>query len=203
MTKKDDTINLSDKKVKFWTDQINEETAEKKRDLERELEKKVDDDIDNKVSSFMKELKLDKLYKDHQTNCKNLDDFLNQKDLKEQRLKDKKVESAKTFIDVYNRQAKIHGWSKMYDHDQDIEDLDRHIKDVCRTEYFNELKKSTPEGKLLREIDGKRKAMLRALNQPRLKFKEVDFNAAMSNGFNSIGIEYKPIDIKNANETVN
>ena len=29
-------------------------------------------DIDSKVSSFMKELKLDKLYKDHETNCKNL-----------------------------------------------------------------------------------------------------------------------------------
>ena len=56
MTKKheDGTINLSDKKVKFWTDQINEETADKKRDLERELEKKVDEDIDSKVSSFMK-----------------------------------------------------------------------------------------------------------------------------------------------------
>ena len=43
--------------------------------------------------------------------------------------------------------------------------------------------------------------MLRALNQPRLKFKEVDFNAAMSNGFNAIGIEYKPIDIHRANES--
>ena len=202
MAKKDDnTINLSDKKVKFWTDQINEETAEKKRDLERELEKKVDEDIDSKVSSFMKELKLDKLYKDHETNDKNLQDFLNQKDLKEQSLRDKKKESADSFIDLFNRQARIHDWSTMYEHDRDIEDFDRHIKNVCRTEYFNELKKNTPEGKLLQEIDGKRKAMLRALNQPRLKFKEVDFNAAMSNGFNAIGIEYKPIDIHRANES--
>jgi replicative superfamily II helicase len=202
MTKKDDnTINLSDKKVKFWTDQINEETAEKKRDLERELEKKVDENIDSKVSSFMKELKLDKLYKDHETNDKNLQDFLNQKDLKEQSLRDKKKESADSFIDLFNRQARIHDWSTMYEHDRDIEDFDRHIKNVCRTEYFNELKKNTPEGKLLQEIDGKRKAMLRALNQPRLKFKEVDFNAAMSNGFNAIGIEYKPIDIHRANES--
>ena len=204
MTKKEDnTINLSDKKVKFWTDQINEETAEKKRDLERELEKKVDEDIDSKVSSFMKELKLDKLYKDHETNDKNLQDFLNQKDLKEQQLREKKKESAASFIDLFNRQAKIHDWSTMYEHDHDIEDFDRHIKSVCRTEYFNELKKNTPEGKLLQEIDGKRKAMLRALNQPRLKFKEVDFNAAMSNGFNAIGIEYKPIDIEDANRKIN
>ena len=205
MTKKheDGTINLSDKKVKFWTDQINEETREKKRDLERELEKKVDEGIDGKVSSFMKELKLDKLYKDHETNCKSLDNFLNQKDLKEQQLKEKKKESASSFIDLFNRQANIHDWSTMYDHDHDIEDFDRHIKNVCRSEYFNELKKNTPEGKLLQEIDGKRKAMLRALNQPRLKFKEVDFNAAMSNGFNSIGIEYKPIDIEDANRKIN
>ena len=42
MTKKEDgTFNLSDKKVKFWTDEINSETADKKRDLERELEKKA------------------------------------------------------------------------------------------------------------------------------------------------------------------
>ena len=199
----DGTINLSDKKVKFWTDQINEETSEKKRDLERELEKKVDENIDNKVSSFIKELKLDKLYKDHQTNCKNLDDFLNQKDLKEQSLKDKKKESAAGFIDLFNRQANIHDWSSMSDYDQDIEDFDRHVKNVCRSEYFNELKKNTPEGNLLKEIDGKRKAMLRALNQPKLKFKEVDFNAAMSNGFNAIGIEYKPIDIQDANKNIN
>ena len=205
MSKKneDGTINLSDKKVKFWTDQINEETAHKKRDLERELEKKVDEDIDGKVISFIKELKLDKLYKDHQTNCKNLEDFLNQKDLKEQSLKDKKKESAAGFIDLFNRQATIHDWSSMYDHDHDIEDFDRHIKNVCRSEYFNELKKNTPEGNLLKEIDGKRKAMLRALNQPKLKFKEVDFNAAMSNGFNAIGIEYKPIDIQGANKNIN
>ena len=205
MSKKneDGTINLSDKKVKFWTDQINEETADKKRDLERELEKKVDEDIDGKVISFIKELKLDKLYKDHQTNCKNLEDFLNQKDLKEQSLKDKKKESAAGFIDLFNRQATIHDWSSMNDYDHDIEDLDRHIKNVCRSEYFNELKKNTTEGKLLQEIDGKRKAMLRALNQPKLKFKEVDFNAAMSNGFNAIGIEYKPIDIQDANKKIN
>ena len=118
-------------------------------------------------------------------------------------LRDKKKESAAHFIDLFNRQANIHDWSTMYDHDHDIEDFDRHIKRVCRTEYFNELKKNTPEGKLLQEIDGKRKAMLRALNQPRLKFKEVDFNAAMSNGFNAIGIEYKPIDIEDANKNLN
>lgn len=199
----DGTINLSDKKVKFWTDQINEETSEKKRDLERELEKKVDEDIDGKVTSFIKELKLDKLYKDHQTNCKNLNDFERQKDMREQSLKDKKRESAAGFIDLFNRQANIHDWSTMYDHDHEIEDFDRHIKNVCRTEYFNELKKNTTEGKLLQEIDGKRKAMLRALNQPKLKFKEVDFNAAMSNGFNAIGIEYKPIDIQEANKNIN
>ena len=205
MSKKneDGTINLSDKKVKFWTDQINEETSEKKRDLERELEKKVDGNIDNKVSSFIKELKLDKLYKDHQTNCKNLDDFLNQKDLKERSLKDKKKETAAGFIDLFNRQANIHDWSSMSDYDHDIEDFDRHVKNVCRSEYFNELKKNTPEGNLLKEIDGKRKAMLRALNQPKLKFKEVDFNAAMSNGFNAIGIEYRPIDIQDANKNIN
>ena len=205
MTKKheDGTINLSDKKVKFWTDQINEETADKKRDLERELEKKVDDDIENNVFSFIKELKLDKLYKDHETNCKNYADFLNQKDLKEKALLEKKTETARAFIDLYNRQARIHDWSTMYDHDHDLEDFERHIKNVCRTEYFNEPKKNTPEGKLLQEIDGKRKAMLRALNQPKLKFKEVDFNAAMSNGFNAIGIEYKPIDIEDANKNLN
>ena len=104
MTKKEDnTINLSDKKVKFWTDQINEETAEKKRDLERELEKKVDEDIDSKVSSFMKELKLDKLYKDHETNDKNLQDFLNQKDLKEQQLREKKKETSLRLWDSNSR----------------------------------------------------------------------------------------------------
>ena len=91
----------------------------------------------------------------------------------------------------------------MYEHDHDIEDFDRHIKNVCRTEYFNELKRIHRKEKLLQEIDGKRKAMLRALNQPRLKFKEVDFNAAMSNGFNAIGIEYKPIDIEDANRKIN
>ena len=39
---------------------------------------------------------------------------------------------------------------------------------------FNEYKKTTEDGKLLQEIDSRKKAMLIALNQPRLKFKEVN-----------------------------
>jgi len=202
MSKKDDgTINLSDKKVKFWTDQINEETDDKKRDLERELEKKVDEGIDGQFKLMLKDLKLDKPFKDHKTSCKDLEDFENQTDLNEKSLKDKKRETGRNMIDLYNRQAKIHGWSTLYEGDQELEDIERHILNVCRDEARKKLEKTTPEGKLLQDIDGKRKAMLRALNQPRLKFKEVDFNKAMSNGFNAIGIEYKPIDIKQANES--
>ena len=173
MTKKEDnTINLSDKKVKLLDRSNQRRDGRKKSEILKEKpKKKVDDDIDSKVSSFMKELKLDKLYKDHETNDKNLQDFLNQKDLKEQQLREKEKESAKVFIDLFNRQAKIHDWSNMYDHDHDIEDFDRHIKNVCRTEYFNELKKNTPEGKLLQEIDGKRKSYVKGIKSTKIKIQ--------------------------------
>ena len=39
----------------------------------------------------------------------------------------------------------------------------------------------------------------RNLNQPRLKFKEVNFNDAMSKGFEAIGIVYTSMDIKQLN----
>ena len=41
MTKKheDGTINLSDKKVKFWTDEINEETVQVKNEILKENSK--------------------------------------------------------------------------------------------------------------------------------------------------------------------
>ena len=204
MTKKEDgTFNLSDKKVKFWTDEINSETADKKRDLERELEKKVDEGIDGQFQAMLKDLKLDKPFEIHKTSCKELEDFENQKDLKEQSLKDKKKETARNMIDLFNRQATIHGWSTLYEGDIELEDIERHILNICRDEVRKKLEKTTPEGKLLQDIDGQRKTMLRALNQPKLKFKEVDFNQAISKGFSAIGIAYKPMDIEESEGAVN
>ena len=197
MSKEDGTINLSDKKVKFWTDLINTETGDKKRALSRNLEQKVDDNVDSKFNSMLKDLKLLKPYQDHETSCKELEDFENQKDLKLQSLKDKKKVTCNSIIDLYNRQAKIHNWDSIYDdEDLDIEDVKRKLMSVCRDELFNEYKKSTDDGKLLQEIDNRKKAMLVALNQPKLRFKEVDFNDAMSKGFEAIGIAYTSMDIK-------
>jgi len=197
MTKEDGTINLSDKKVKFWTELINNETDDKKRALSRNLEQKVDDNVDNKFNEMLKELKLLKPYQDHETSCKELEDFENQKDLKLQSLKDKKRSTCSSIIDLYNRQAKIHNWDNIYeDEDLDIDDVKRKLMSVCRDELFNEYKKTTDDGKLLQEIDNRKKAMLIALNQPKLKFKEVDFNEAMSKGFEAVGIAYTSMDIK-------
>ena len=115
MSKEDGTINLSDKKVKFWTELINNETDDKKRALSRNLEQKVDDNVDNKFNEMLKELKLLKPYQDHKTSCKELEDFENQKDLKLQSLKDKKSSTCSSIIDLYNRQAKIHNWETIYE----------------------------------------------------------------------------------------
>ena len=197
MSKEDGTINLSDKKVKFWTDLINTETDDKKRTLSRSLEQKVDDNVDSKFNSMLKELKLLKPYQDHETSCKELEDFKNQKDLKEKSLEDKKKVTCNLIIDLYNRQAKIHNWDTIYDdEDLDIDDVKRKLMQVCRDELFSNYKKTTDDGKLLQEIDNRKKSMLVALNQPRLKFKEVDFNDAMSKGFEAIGIVYTSMDIK-------
>ena len=200
MSKEDGTINLSDKKVKFWTDLINNETGDKKRALSRNLEQKVDDNVDNKFNSMLKELKLLKPYQNHETSCRELEDFKNQKDLKEKSLEDKKKVTGNSIIDLYNRQAKIHNWENILDDEElDITDVKRTLMQVCRDELFNEYKKTTDDGKLLQEIDNRKKAMLVALNQPRLKFKEVDFNDAMSKGFEAIGIVYTSMDIKQLN----
>ena len=200
MSKEDGTINLSDKKVKFWTDLINNETGDKKRALSRNLEQKVDDNVDNKFNSMLKELKLLKPYQNHETSCRELEDFKNQKDLKEKSLEDKKKVTSHSITDLYNRQAKIHNWENILDDEElDITDVKRTLMQVCRDELFNEYKKTTDDGKLLQEIDNMKKAMLVALNQPRLKFKEVDFNDAMSKGFEAIGIVYTSMDIKQLN----
>ena len=200
MSKEDGTINLSDKKVKFWTDLINNETGDKKRALSRNLEQKVDDSVDNKFNSMLKELKLLKPYQNHETSCRELEDFKNQKDLKEKSLEDKKKVTSHSITDLYNRQAKIHNWENILDDEElDITDVKRTLMQVCRDELFNEYKKTTDDGKLLQEIDNRKKAMLVALNQPRLKFKEVDFNDAMSKGFEAIGIVYTSMDIKQLN----
>ena len=197
MTKEDGTINLSDKKVKFWTELINNETDDKKRALSRNLEQKVDDNVDSKFNSMLKELKLLKPYQEHEKSCKELEDFENQKDLKLQSLRDKKKVTCNAIIDFYNRQAKIHNWDNIYeDEDLDIDEVKRKLMSVCRDELFNEYKKTTDDGKLLQEIDNRKKAMLIALNQPKLKFKEVDFNEAMSKGFEAVGIAYTSMDIK-------
>ena len=99
MSKEDGTINLSDKKVKFWTDLINNETGDKKRALSRNLEQKVDDNVDNKFNSMLKELKLLKPYQNHETSCRELEDFKNQKDLKEKRLEYIGLKSLRIYED--------------------------------------------------------------------------------------------------------
>jgi hypothetical protein len=81
----------------------------------------------------------------------------------------------------------------------DIDDVKRKLMQVCRDELFSNYKKTTDDGKLLQEIDNRKKSMLVALNQPRLKFKEVDFNDAMSKGFEAIGIVYTSMNIKQLN----
>lgn len=198
MSDENKTVKLSDKDKKYWSNRIDSEVSEKRQELERAIELKVDSQIKTKYKKFVSTLKLASKMQAFKKASKEYDDFVKLKELKEQALKDKQKKLAQNIEDVYNRQAKIHGWeysNRAYSCDYD--DFERFLNGVCRDALNVELKKSTKEGALLSKMDAQKQKMFDAIHHPKLLFKQMEFEKAIKNGFLNMGIVYNSLQIAN------
>jgi 3-dehydroquinate synthetase len=198
MSDENKTVKLSDKDKKYWSNRIDSEVQDKRQELERAIELKVDSQIKTKYKKFVSTLKLASKMQAFKKASKEYDDFVKLKELKEQALKDKQKKLAQNIEDVYNRQAKIHGWeysNRAYSCDYD--DFERFLNRVCRDALNVELKKSTKEGALLSKMDAQKQKMFDAIHHPKLLFKKMEFEKAIKNGFLNMGIVYNSLQIAN------
>ena len=194
MTKNNDIIKMSDKSKKYWTDRITNLSKEKARELNRWVNDQIDKNINKELSSFTKTCKLDKLIKNNQKAHIEYEEFMKSKTEKERKLEENRNKSARDLVDAYNRYAKIQNWSSIYDNETDFEDIMRTIKNTCREELKEKIKKTTSNGQLLLQMDKQQQKMLDTIHHPKLTFKTVDFATAISKGFNAMGISYQVND---------
>ena len=198
MSDENKTVKLSDKDKKYWSNRIDSEVSEKRQELERAIELKVDNQIKTKYKKFVSTLKLASKLTAFKKASKEYDDFVKLKELKEQALKDKQKKLAQNIEDVYNRQAKIHGWENSHQaYNCDYDDFERFLNRVCRDALNVELKKSTKEGALLSKMDQQKQKMFDAIHHPKLLFKQMEFEKAIKNGFLNMGIVYNTLQIAN------
>jgi len=200
MSDENKTVKLSDKDKKYWSNRIDSEVKDKRQELERAIELKVDKQIKTEYKKFVSTLKLASKMQAFKKASKEYDDFVKLKELKEQALKDKQKKLAQDIEDVYNRQAKIHGWESSHQaYNSDYDDFYRFLTGVCKDALHGELKKSTKEGAQLSKMDAQKQKMFDAIHHPKLLFKQMEFEKAMKNGFLNMGIVYNSLQITQKN----
>ena len=146
MTDKNDVIKLSDKSKKYWTDRIINLSKEKARELNRWVNDQIDKTIDKELSNFTKTCKLDKHIKANKKAHNEYEEFMKSKTEKERKLEETRNKTARDLVDAYNRYAKIQNWSSIYDNETDFEDIMRTIKNTCREELKEKIKKLLQTG---------------------------------------------------------
>jgi len=198
MSDENKTVKLSDKDKKYWSNRIDSEVKDKRQELERAIELKVDKQIKTEYKKFVSTLKLASKLTALKKASKEYDDFVRLKEIKERELRDKQKKLARDVDDVYNRQAKIHGWTGTYSGQNECyEDFDRFLINICKDALHNELKKSTKEGAQLSKMEAQKQKMFDAIHHPKLLFKQIEFEKAMKNGFLNMGIVYNTLQIAN------
>ena len=198
MSNENATVKLFDKDKKFWSSRIDSEVQEKRVELERAIELKADKQIKTKYKKFVSTLKLTSKLKALKKASKEYDDFVKLKEVKEQELRDKQKKISREVEEVYNRQAKIHGWSfSNLKYGGEYNDFDHFLNRICRDALCTELKKTTREGALLTKMDDQKQKMLDAIHHPKLLFKPIEFERAMKHGFLNMGIVYNTLQIAN------
>jgi hypothetical protein len=133
MSDENKTVKLSDKDKKYWSNRIDSEVSDKRQELKRAIELKVDKQIKKEYKKFVSTLKLASKLTALKKASKEYDDFVRLKEIKERELRDKQKKLARDVDDVYNRQAKIHGWTGTYSGQNECyEDFDRFLINMPR-----------------------------------------------------------------------
>ena len=190
-------VIFSDGKIRRFEKIVKQQTEEKKQELNRALDNKVDEVFDKKYQQFLKEFKVKKELEDLKKASDQLEDFERQLEEKKRTLKDAVKLHSKKVRAICERQSKINGYSNNFGfYDDDFNDFNSKLENICREELTKQFRKSTKEGQELDKIDNKVNNLLMTLSYPNLVAEEVDLNKALEDGSSMLSIALNPNTLK-------
>ena len=190
-------VIFSDGKIKRFEKIVKQQTEEKKHELNRALDNKVDEVFDKKYQQFLKEFKVKKELDILKKASDELDAFERQLEDKKRSLKEAVKNGCKKVRAICERQSKINGYSNNFGfYDNDFNDFNTKLENICREELTKQFRKSTKEGQELDKIDNKVNNLLMTLSYPNLVAEEVDLNKALEDGSSMLSIALNPNTLK-------
>ena len=190
-------VIFSDGKIKRFEKIVKQQTEEKKHELNRALDNKVDEVFDKKYQQFLKGFKVKKELDILKKASDELDAFERQLEDKKRSLKDAVKNGCKKVRAICERQSKINGYSTDFSfYDNDYNDFNSKLENICREELTKQFRKSTKEGQELDKIDNKVNNLLMTLSYPNLVAEEVDLNKALEDGSSMLSIALNPNTLK-------
>ena len=190
-------VIFSDGKIKRFEKIVKQQTEEKKAELNRTLDNKVDEVFDKKFQQFLKEFKVKKELDILKKASDELDAFERQLEDKKRSLKEAVKNGCKKVRAICERQSKINGYSTDFSfYDNDYNDFNSKLENICREELTKQFRKSTKEGQELDKIDNKVNNLLMTLSYPNLVAEEVDLNKALEDGSSMLSIALNPNTLK-------
>ena len=190
-------VIFSDGKIKRFEKIVKQQTEEKKHELNRALDNKVDEVFDKKYQQFLKGFKVKKELDILKKASDELDAFERQLEDKKRSLKEAVKNGCKKVRAICERQSKINGYSTDFSfYDNDYNDFNSKLENICREELTKQFRKSTKEGQELDKIDNKVNNLLMTLSYPNLVAEEVDLNKALEDGSSMLSIALNPNTLK-------
>jgi len=190
-------VIFSDGKIKRFEKIVKQQTEEKKHELNRALDNKVDEVFDKKYQQFLKEFKVKKELDILKKASDELDAFERQLEDKKRSLKEAVKNGCNKVRAICERQSKINGYSNNFGfYDNDFNDFNSKLENICREELTKQFRKSTKEGQELDKIDNKVNNLLMTLSYPNLVAEEVDLNKALEDGSSMLSIALNPSTLK-------
>ena len=113
-----------------------------RNDLDRKIRIEAEKLTTKSLPAFKKKIKVDKLLGAFKSATKEYDSYMDQRHLKEKQLERKKDEACDKLSDHLQAQAKIYGWNRSIDRNENISDYESVIREACNQEAMTHIKQT-------------------------------------------------------------
>jgi hypothetical protein len=148
--------------LEFWNSFTNDEFYEKQRSVDTEITQEAQTLADKKKDSFVKECGLHKELEALKKEHKSFEDFVNNKAIMENKLKNAWEKASEQFKAKVQRLSKTRNWEDMYLGDNTVspDSAERKLNDACYQEAKNHVKKNHKVFNSLEKIKKKCKMII-------------------------------------------
>tara|TARA_R100000687_G_C6407917_1_gene145017 strand:+ start:24 stop:599 length:576 start_codon:yes stop_codon:yes gene_type:complete len=113
-----------------------------RNELDRKIRIEAEKLTTKSLPAFKKKIKVDKLLGAFKSATKEYDSYMDQRHLKEKQLERKKDEACDKLSDHLQAQAKIYGWNRSIDRNENISDYESVIREACNQEAMTHIKQT-------------------------------------------------------------